>query len=253
MSLSMNFFSKWVSATVLVATLVCAGSVHAAAVFGTQRSPEGDVELLYIADDVSGKVHIQLKGPSDRWFAWGFNNVRMAGTYTLIVQGSPAQITERRLGNHNAGSLLSSSLENVRIETIGNSTYISCVRDVSNNDFTFSTTPGSLPVIWGRGNGLNLAYHGFSNKAATQVTTAATERPRMRSIHVVTNMAVLSLTNLTSGLNYYLEFRPNVAEGPWLLMQNVTDATPDLSLPLPNQNMGFFRVRPGIPRPPLMQ
>lgn len=47
-------------------------------------------------------IHIEIHGPADRWFGIGIGNETMDGTYAFIVSDD-GNLTERRLGDHNAG------------------------------------------------------------------------------------------------------------------------------------------------------
>lgn len=62
-------------------------------------------------DIVNQVVTLTLTGPSDVWFGFGFDATSMADTpYTIVVDGVGA-VTERKLADHAAGSLLDPTLK----------------------------------------------------------------------------------------------------------------------------------------------
>ena len=65
---------------------------------------------FYLSEDsLSSQIAIVLTGPSDVYYAVGFGNNMMDGTYTIIVDGF-GDVSERILGSHSPGNMLQSSL-----------------------------------------------------------------------------------------------------------------------------------------------
>ena len=112
----------------------------------------------------NGIATISMTGKPKFWFGVGFGNTVMNGTYAVIVDGEGV-ITERVLGNHEPGQLLSNSL--TLVSSSVNSTVQSIVvtRPSSMNDrFSFNENAMQFPLIWARGTTSDLEYHGYGNK-----------------------------------------------------------------------------------------
>lgn len=122
--------------------------------------------------DVSTQVTLTLTGPSDRWFAVGFDASSMtAGTDVVICDGS-ATITS--FDRHLTG-FASPVADGQQNWTITSNTVASGVRTIvatralntgDANDYTFSAAATSLNLIWARANSatFSLGYHGGSNR-----------------------------------------------------------------------------------------
>lgn len=128
-----------------------------------------NMEISIRVDVAQNQVSIDFTGPDGVYFAYGFGNSRMSGTYTLLSQG--ANISERKLGNHNAGSALVSSLNSNAYSVnagVGTAS-ITRAREGQNADyFTFPDSPSSITVIWARGNSNSFNYH--AQRGATTIS-----------------------------------------------------------------------------------
>ena len=114
-------------------------------------------------------VHMEFSGPSSGYYAVGFGGTSMTNTYTVVVN-SNGTVQERKLGNHQGGSVLSSSVSYSAVVTGGNRTaYIERARTgASTNHFTFPSTGGMINLIWAKG-GTSFGNHGGSNRGFTMI------------------------------------------------------------------------------------
>lgn len=128
-----------------------------------------NMEISIRVDVAQNSVSIEFTGPDGVYFAYGFGSSRMSGTYTLLSQGT--NITERKLGNHNAGSALGNSfITNSYTVNAGVGTAIVTRARVgqSADYFTFPDSPGTITVIWARGNSNSFNYH--AQRGATTIS-----------------------------------------------------------------------------------
>eukprot|EP01050_Picozoa_sp_SAG11_P040134 SAG11_NODE_17281_length_523_cov_0.849057_1_plen_174_part_11 len=66
-------------------------------------------------DATKNAATITLTGPADVWFGAGFGSANMVGTYAVIVEaGGAGSVSERKLGQHLAGTELKASLKVMR-------------------------------------------------------------------------------------------------------------------------------------------
>lgn len=104
-------------------------------------------------DNQNSKVYLTLSGPSDRWFALGFNSTIMAANVDCVVMTSDTNVTD----SHFPGGYFAplADVENNWILTDNSvSNSIRTIKAYRNfvssdaSDFTFSNTLNSLDVIW---------------------------------------------------------------------------------------------------------
>jgi len=94
----------------------------------------------------------------------GFGSTGMNGTYILLVN-SNGTMAERKLGQYNGGSVLTSSIAYSAV-TAGTTrtAYIERSRiGASANHYTFPANGGSIPLIWAKG-GSSFGNHGNANR-----------------------------------------------------------------------------------------
>ena len=119
-----------------------------------------DISLNTNADSVS----IEFSGPSSGYYAVGFGATSMTNAYTIVVNAN-GTVVERKLGNHQGGNTLSSSISYNAVTASGTRTaYIDRARaGTSGNHYTFSLNGGSINLIWAKG-GTSFGNHGNSNR-----------------------------------------------------------------------------------------
>eukprot|EP00929_Paragymnodinium_shiwhaense_P025556 TRINITY_DN15429_c0_g1_i1.p1 TRINITY_DN15429_c0_g1~~TRINITY_DN15429_c0_g1_i1.p1 ORF type:complete len:781 (+),score=127.63 TRINITY_DN15429_c0_g1_i1:66-2408(+) len=108
------------------------------------------------------EVRIILTGPADVWFGVGFNAGTMADQPYAVIVEAGAGVSERKLGNHQPGSLLEPSVTLVHDSSVGGKRTVELTRPVAgktSKHYTFPTTAGSVNVITAVGNTPALAYH----------------------------------------------------------------------------------------------
>eukprot|EP00294_Goniomonas_avonlea_P005205 CAMPEP_0114558124 /NCGR_PEP_ID=MMETSP0114-20121206/10203_1 /TAXON_ID=31324 /ORGANISM="Goniomonas sp, Strain m" /LENGTH=847 /DNA_ID=CAMNT_0001743471 /DNA_START=21 /DNA_END=2564 /DNA_ORIENTATION=- len=78
------------------------------------RSMGWDQSVVFVAldlDEGTGNATITIKGPADVWLGVGFGATAMADLpYTIIVDGGTGAVSERKLGNHDPGTPLPSTV-----------------------------------------------------------------------------------------------------------------------------------------------
>ncbi|ETO31614.1 hypothetical protein RFI_05507 [Reticulomyxa filosa] len=128
------------------------------------------LDLTIVKNSTADNVLIEMQGPTDRWFGIGFGANQMSGTYAITSTGSTGVITERKLGNHEQGTTLQSSvtvLSNVNNGNGFRTVKLSrSVQGPSSNYYTFPTSATSINLICARGDSsgaTTLAFHGDSN------------------------------------------------------------------------------------------
>ena len=124
-----------------------------------------DISLNTNADSVS----IEFSGPSSGYYAVGFGATSMTNAYTIVVNAN-GTVAERKLGNHQGGNTLSSSISYNAVTASGTRTaYIDRARaGASGNHYTFSLNGGSINLIWAKG-GTSFGNHGNSNRGFASI------------------------------------------------------------------------------------
>ncbi len=158
-------------------TLLLAGPSSAAIFVGTAASPTTpSVELEITLDDGAEEITFVLRGPDDRWFAWGFGTDGMSGYSLIVEQDGGVTFHERNLvatGDPGAPQA-QQDLSLVSSSSAGGVTELVLTRALDTgdaNDFLFPAGEGTVELIWGRGGSSGagtLAYHGPQNKGTGQ-------------------------------------------------------------------------------------
>ncbi|MCW1147524.1 T9SS type A sorting domain-containing protein [Flavobacterium lacisediminis] len=120
--------------------------------------------------DVSTNVTLRLTGPSDRWFALGFGATSMtAGTDVVVCHANTATLPsfDRYLTGFSApvsdGSQHWTITSNTVSGTVRTIIATRALNTSDTNDYTFSSTPNAINLIWAYGstaNNYSLTYHG---------------------------------------------------------------------------------------------
>ncbi len=142
---------------------------------------------------------ITVTGPTDKYFAVGFDGELMNETYAIVCNQSGATVEERKLGNHNAGDVLSSSLtvESSSV-TDGQLTLVlkRPLAGLTSDHFDFSSiaNDSTVSAIYTIGSSQSLVYHGISNRGVTSMTfseqiTGLTNTTFKQSIQMYPNPA----------------------------------------------------------------
>jgi len=129
-----------------------------------------------------GEASISISGPSTVWFsvAFGSNNFAMADKpWTLVVDGK-GNVEERKLGDHDPGTVLSSSIK------VTSNTVVNGVRTVvmtrefkgkTSDHFTFESTSSEISIITASGTGPNYAYHGPKQRTGGKLQLSGVDVP----------------------------------------------------------------------------
>ena len=121
--------------------------------------------------DVSQRANITMVGPSDVWFAVGFNAKSMADEpYTIVVDGN-GDVTERKLASHAPGQLLGSTIHIHSNEVVNGTRTIVMSRPTSIRAHVFPTQAGVLDVITAIGSSPKFSYH--KSRSGAQLTLVA--------------------------------------------------------------------------------
>jgi hypothetical protein len=112
-----------------------------------------NISMKLDKDNVNSILTFTLIGPSDRWFAVGFNAELMLANTDCVVMTSETDFSDMYLpGGHNAPVYDSSNDWAIDSNTVsGNLRTIIAHRPYSTgdpNDIIFETTTGSLNIIW---------------------------------------------------------------------------------------------------------
>ena len=159
---------------------------HATVWVGSVTSPsEPTVEVEVRVDDVTSTVEMTFRGPSDRWFAFGFGADTKTGYAIVTEQAGGLNVYERDLiaiGNPGVAQG-QQDLTLVSDDSAGGVTEFTVTRalDTGNaNDFVFPTSEQTVQVIWARGSfsgATTLAYHGSANRSKTDDMPLTEEAP----------------------------------------------------------------------------
>lgn len=143
----------------LLMTAVC----HAQ-IFTGSTSLGSSMTLDITMNTTTDSLEMEFSGPSSGYFSVGFGSTGMNGTYIVLVN-SNGTMAERKLGQYNGGSVLTSSIAYSAV-TAGTirTAYIERSRiGASTNHYTFPVSGGSIPLIWAKG-GTSFGNHGNANR-----------------------------------------------------------------------------------------
>lgn len=140
------------------------GMTLQAQIYQGSTSLGSNITLDVTLNTNTDSVDVEISGPSSGYFSVGFGGTGMNGTYIMLVN-SNGTVGERKLGQWNGGSALTSSISYSTITSSGTRTaYIERARSgASTNHYTFSSNGGVIPLIWARG-GTSFGNHGSGNR-----------------------------------------------------------------------------------------
>ena len=135
-----------------------------AQIYSGTTSLGSSMTLDITMNTTTDSLEMELSGPSSGYFSVGFGSTGMNGTYILLVN-SNGTMAERKLGQYNGGSVLTSSIAYSAVTAGSTRTaYIERSRiGATANHYTFSATGGSVPLIWAKG-GSSFGNHGNANR-----------------------------------------------------------------------------------------
>jgi len=116
-------------------------------------------------DSSSKKATITLSGPNGKWFSAGFNAANFAMSdkpYTIVVDGT-GNVSERKLGDHDPGTVLPASVSVTSNKVVDGVRTVTMTRDLqgkTSDHFTFDPATSSLSMISASGLAGVFAYHG---------------------------------------------------------------------------------------------
>jgi len=131
---------------------------------------------------VGGEASITISGPSNAWFAvaFGSNNFAMADKpWTLVVDGK-GNVEERKLGDHDPGTVLASSVRVTSNTVVDGERTLVMTREFkgkTSDHFTFDSTSSEISVITASGTGPNYAYHGPKQRTGGKLQLSGVDVP----------------------------------------------------------------------------
>jgi len=141
------------------------------------QSELGSLTNLAITHDGT-EATITLSGPAGNWFGVGFNAKAMADSpYAIIIDGS-GNATERKLGNHDPGSVLTPSVKVLSSVVSSGVRTVKLSRPVAGattDHYSIPTVPGTINVITAVGNSPTLSYHKARTGAQFLLLPAGTD------------------------------------------------------------------------------
>ncbi len=135
-----------------------------AQIYSGTTSLGSSMTLDITMNTTTDSLEMEFSGPSSGYFSVGFGSTGMNGTYILLVN-SNGTMAERKLGQYNGGSVLTSSIAYSAV-TAGTTRTAYIERSLigaSTNHYTFPVSGGSIPLIWAKG-GTSFGNHGNANR-----------------------------------------------------------------------------------------
>jgi hypothetical protein len=125
--------------------------------------------------DVSSQVTLTLTGPTNRWFAIGFNSNSMTSGTDVVSVHSSGTLSSFDCNLTGTSAPVTDTQQNWTITSDASSGGVRTIvatRALNTgdaNDYTFSSNPASINLIWARAssNTFNYAYHGGSNRGVS--------------------------------------------------------------------------------------
>lgn len=165
-------------------------SNNAQTLFTDVHTDLSDQSLRIEINKNNGRMTFVAKGPTTKYFAFGFNNVEMNATYTIVLNTTSNLSEERILGNHSAGTVLTNTLKvisNVEDHGITTITFERDTEGLNVNYFNFSNIKdkSQLDIIFAQGTSKTFNYHGSrGNISATFATLFVTSVEKKEALHV---------------------------------------------------------------------
>jgi len=129
-----------------------------------------------------GEASITISGPSTAWFsvAFGSTNFAMADKpWTLVVDGK-GNVEERKLGDHDPGTVLASSIKVTSNTVVDGERTVVMTREFkgkTSDHFTFDSTSSEISIITASGTGPNYAYHGPKQRTGGKLQLSGVDVP----------------------------------------------------------------------------
>ena len=129
-----------------------------------------------------GKATITLSGPTGNWFSFGFNAPKFSMAdkpYTIVVDGT-GNVSERKLGNHDPGTVLASSVQIVSNSVTDGVRKVVIAREFKGktpDHYSFDVGTSSIPVISASGNSSAFSYHGPKTRTGGTIQMTAVDFP----------------------------------------------------------------------------
>lgn len=166
-------------ASLLFLSILLTGAVNAAVYSGTFSADLNGITISIETsiDSDADKVTFTCTGPSDTFFAFGFGGSQMSGTYAFVLNSTAGDVQERKLGEHNPGSELTSSVNVLSSDVSNNEITIVFERALTGTNadyYDFTAGEGNINMIYSKGTAQSLAYHGLTSKGTT--TLAITDQ-----------------------------------------------------------------------------
>lgn len=125
-------------------------------------SPGFTVQFDY--DDINQEVTMTLKGPSDVWLGVGLDAQSMDYTNADVIIYTNSGLKDYYLDGDNADPSLDTNNWTLLTDDVVSGERTIIAKRSSNTgestDYVFTSTIGSVPVIWAKGNSLSFGYHG---------------------------------------------------------------------------------------------
>jgi hypothetical protein len=158
----------------LIGFLFFSIGLRAQIVMGTVSVGSGSnlCTLTVITNTNTNTVSFQMKGPSTKWFGFGFATSSMGtGAYTILGNVNGQNPSEYNQVNHATPTLQSvQNLSGITSSTAGGFTTYQFSRALNtgnSNDYTFSGQVSTINLIWAYGNTTSLANH--ANRGVTSI------------------------------------------------------------------------------------
>merc|ERR1719369_264581 len=149
---------------------------------GSFTSDPSQTTVTIHLDNTIEKATITMSGPNGQWFSVGLNTpnfVMKDAPYTIVVDGS-GNVSERKLGDHDPGTVIDSTL------TVTSNTIKDGVREVvmtrpfkgkTPDHYTFDPKVTNIPLISASGLGPVFAYHGPKLRSGGTIKLSVLDSP----------------------------------------------------------------------------
>jgi hypothetical protein len=166
-------------------------SNNAQTLFTDIHTDLSDQSLRIEINKNNGRTTFVAKGPTTKYFAFGFKNAQMNTKYTIVLNTTSNLSEERILDDHNIGTLLTNTLKvisNVEDHGISTITFERDTEGLNTNYFNFGTVKdkSQLDIIFAQGTNKSFNYHSSSkgSVSATFATLFATSIEKKETLHV---------------------------------------------------------------------
>jgi len=133
-------------------------------------------------DSSKNQATITMSGPNGKYFSVGFNAPNFAMSdkpYTIVVDGT-GNVSERKLGAHDPGSVIDQSISVTSNKVEDDVRTVVMTRDFAgktSDHYTFDPSTSSIPIISASGLGSAFAYHGPKLRSGGTLKLSAIDVP----------------------------------------------------------------------------